>query len=409
MPRPNTGPRLVLLQPKGYPRPLYFIRWYEGGGRRERATGTSEREQAETALAVFIEERQAAARPTGPRHPHQITVGDILDYYSSEHAPQVKDGARIAYAVDALVPFWSELTADTIKGETCRRYYRQRRAALSEKFPHRAAKALPSPVDGKGPACFDGTIRRELGTLSAALGHCAEEGYLLNPPEVWLPPKRPAREQWLTRQQAGAFVRAARRDARARHHLPLFILIGLYMGQRKEAILSLQWVANFTGGWVDLKAGVIHWKAEMEVESNKKRPKSPIPKRLLRFLRYQRKRTHQYVFEQQIVDDAGKVIYAQIGDIKHSFATAACNAGMGTLEKVKRKRKQREGKEVLENVAHADITPHVLRHTCITWLLQRRTPIRQVAGYVGATEEMIERVYGHHHPDHMAEAKTALD
>ena len=56
---------------------------------------------------------------------------------------------------------------------------------------------------------------------------------------------------------------------------------------------------------------------------------------------------------------------APLGNIVHGFATAACNAGMGTLQKVKRKRKQRNDKEVWENVPHADMAPHVLRHTCI--------------------------------------------
>ncbi len=409
MPRPNTGPKLVFERPKDYARPLYFIRWYENRNRRERATGTDDRGQAEKTLADFIAERQEATRPAGPRHPHQITVAEILGYYGDERAPQVIDGGRIGYAIDALLPFWGNQTADAVKGETCRRYYRERRAALSKKFPARAAKSLPSPVDGNGPACFDGTIRRELGTIAAALSHCAEEGYLINPPDVWLPPKRPSRQDWLTRKQAAQLVHRARSDKRCRHHLPLFILVGLYMGQRKEAILNLQWMPNFTGGWVDIDAGVIHWRAEMEVESNKQRPRSPIPKRLMRFLRYQRKRTRQFVFERQAIGNDGKLRYQAIGDIKHAFATAACEAGMGTLEKVKRKRKQRESNEVFENIAHADITPHVLRHTCITWLLQRGVPIREVAGFVGATEEMIEKTYGHHHPDHMMAARTALD
>ena len=409
MPRPNTGPRLVFEKPKGYVRPLYFIRWYEKRQRRELATGTNDREQAEKALAEFIAERQRTARPTGPRYPHQITVAEILRYYGEERGPQLVDSSRIGYAIEALLSFWGGLAADNIKGETCRKYYRERRAELTKKFPTRAAKSLPSPVDGNGPACFDGTIRRELGTLSAALSHCAMEAYLLNPPEVWLPPKRPPRQDWLTRQQAAKLVRHARSDKRSRHHLPLFILVGLYMGQRKDAILSLQWLPNFTGGWVDLDNGVVHWKAEMEMESNKQRPCSPIPKRLLRFLRYQRRRTRQFVFERQFVDIDGKLRHQAIGDIKHGFATAACCAGMGTLEKVKRQRKQRDNKDVFENLAHADITPHILRHTCITWLLQRGVPIREVAGFVGATEEIIETTYGHHHPDHMKAARTALD
>ena len=37
MPRPNRGPRLVLKAPRGYTAPASFIRWYEGGRKKEKA------------------------------------------------------------------------------------------------------------------------------------------------------------------------------------------------------------------------------------------------------------------------------------------------------------------------------------------------------------------------------------
>ena len=301
------------------------------------------------------------------------------------------------------------MKVDAIKGETCRAYYKQRRADLTARFPKRAAKALSSSVDGKGSSAFENTIRRELATLSAALAYCKEESHLIAPPAVWLPPAKRGKEQWLTRKEAAALIRAARNNPKTRHHLPLFILVGLYMGQRKQAILDLQWVRNFTGGFVDLEAGIIHWKAEQERDSNKRRPKSPIPKRLLRFLHYARKRTRQYVFERDLTENGGPMKLTSIGDIAHGFATAACVIGKGALEKIGRVRKARGGVLVPENVPHAEISPHILRHTCITWLLQKGVNIREVAGFVGATEQIIEGVYGHHHPEHMANAKHALD
>jgi len=409
MPRRNTGPRLVFYKPLGYSKPLYFIRWYERGAKRERATGTDDRATAEAALKAFLEQIAQPLRAVHSRHASQITLAEVLTHYGEEHAPQAIAGERIGYAISALIPFWGELTTDIVRGETCRAYYKARRSELAERFPRRAEKSLPSPVDGKGPACFDGTIRRELGALKAAILYCAKEGYLTSAPEVWLPKKRPSKKGWLTRSQVAKLLRKARIDGRGRKHLPLFILIGIYMGQRKNAILSLQWLPNFSGGWVDLDNGVIHWDAEMAVESNKKRPTSPIPRRLMRFLRYQRTKTAQYVFERAIEQEDGKITYEPIGDIKHGFATAACLAGMGTLEKIKRKRKQRNGLEVYENIGRADITPHILRHSCITWLLQRGVDIREVAGFVGASAQTVEDVYGHHHPAYLQKARTALD
>ena len=54
-------------------------------------------------------------------------------------------------------------------------------------------------------------------------------------------PERPEpKDRWLSRKEAAAVIRAAR-TPQARLYLPHFILIGLYTGRRKEAILSLRW------------------------------------------------------------------------------------------------------------------------------------------------------------------------
>jgi integrase len=55
-----------------------------------------------------------------------------------------------------------------------------------------------------------------------------------------------------------------------------------------------------------------------------------------------------------------------------------------------------------------DVTPHVLRHTAATWLMQAGTDVWEAAGYLGMTIEMLSQRYGHHHPDHLSGAKGAF-
>ena len=54
------------------------------------------------------------------------------------------------------------------------------------------------------------------------------------------------------------------------------------------------------------------------------------------------------------------------------------------------------------------VTPHVLRHTAATWAMQNGGDLWQIAGFLGMTVEMLERVYGHHHPDFQRGAAESI-
>ena len=57
---------------------------------------------------------------------------------------------------------------------------------------------------------------------------------------------------------------------------------------------------------------------------------------------------------------------------------------------------------------NTDVTPHVLRHTCATMLLQLGISVYDVAGVLGASEDVIRRTYGHHAQDHLRHAVAAF-
>jgi integrase len=54
------------------------------------------------------------------------------------------------------------------------------------------------------------------------------------------------------------------------------------------------------------------------------------------------------------------------------------------------------------------VTPHTLRHTAATWLMQAGTDPWVAAGYLGMTVATLERVYGHHHPAYMGGVHEAF-
>jgi integrase len=56
-----------------------------------------------------------------------------------------------------------------------------------------------------------------------------------------------------------------------------------------------------------------------------------------------------------------------------------------------------------------DVVPHTLRHTCGTWIAMSGSARgRDAAEFLGITEEVFDRVYGHHCPDHQAQAVAAF-
>lgn len=349
MPRPNIGPKLKWLEK----RRSFYIVWYEAGRERLKSLGTADSGQAQAAFAAFVSERQRDQR-AGPRDPGEVLISEVLDLYGSDHAPTAADPQRIGYAIDALLPFWGELAVSSITKKRCRDY-----AAHRQRAP--------------------GTVRRELGTLTAALNFAASEKLIEEKavPFVELPEKPEGKDRWLTHSEAAALLnkaRTARSDVRL--YLPLFIMLGLYTGARKGAILTLRWPQ------VDLERGRIDFTKGAR-RTTKGRAHIPIPSRLLTFLRLAWKRRMSDVGF--VIHDKGRPI-KDIGEGKHgSFGKAVKRAGL------------------------VDVTPHTLRHTCGTWMAQAGVDLWDIAGWLGQSYATTTELYAHHHPDHMEAAKKSAD
>jgi len=60
------------------------------------------------------------------------------------------------------------------------------------------------------------------------------------------------------------------------------------------------------------------------------------------------------------------------------------------------------------DVTVGNVTPHTLRHTAATWLMQRAAPMWEAAGFLGMSEKTLRDTNGHHHPDHLRGAAKAI-
>jgi integrase len=177
-------------------------------------------------------------------------------------------------------------------------------------------------------------------------------------------------DAWLRRNEVAHVLHAALRSDKARPYLPLFILLAVHTGRRKEAILSLRWCQ------IDLDAGLIDFEGSARVP-NKRRGQIPIPKRLLPHLRRAGRGQPEMGFVLNVND-------ARIKDIKKGIAAAAKRSGV-------------EG-----------VTPHVFRHTAASWLMQSGMKIDKAARFLAMSEKTLEDVYGHLHPDFHKEAADTI-
>jgi integrase len=174
-----------------------------------------------------------------------MLVTDALTAYAKEHGPEVIGKETMANAISALTSFWQGRTVADVIPQTCKHYVATRQPRSN------------------------GTTRRELGTLQAAINWQYRSGRLTRPVIVTFPEAPTGRKRWLTRQEAAALLRASR-TKKARLYIPLFILIGIYTGRRKEAILSLRWPQ------VDLKAKLIDFELPGRDTTNKRRGAVPM-------------------------------------------------------------------------------------------------------------------------------------
>ena len=147
-----------------------------GSKQRRTGFGLRQRGEAESALAEYLAAKALPTR-TGPAHPAELSVGEVLARYAGYKGAGLAAPATLAYSITALAPFWADLTCDVVKGSTCRAYLKHR---------------------GRAP----GPVRRELGVLQASLNHAHSEGLLIHPIKVELPQAGVVRERWLTRDEA---------------------------------------------------------------------------------------------------------------------------------------------------------------------------------------------------------------
>lgn len=355
MGRRQLGARLHLRARCGGSEAVWYI--IDRDQRISTGCGAGDIGGAEAALAAHIAERSAPPRDSA-RRLDRILIADVLTSYLAARGPRVANPEFLIYTAEPVLAWGGQKSLDQVRAETCAAYVDWRTA------------------QGVSIA----TARHDLKTLRAAIRHWhAAHGPLPSVPHVTLPPAPPARTRWLRSGEAARLILAAWRAPRWRHVARL-ALIGLYTGTRPGAILRLRWTPALDTGWIDLDNGLLHRAGAGQTQSRKRQPTCPIPARLMPHL-VRWRRADLAAGVPWLIHYAGR----PVGKLRRSWAGARAAAELG-----------------------ADVTPHTLRHTAITWRMQAGVDRHEICGFFGIGLEMLEGVYGHHHPSYQHAAANTM-
>lgn len=328
----------------------YYAFWYNAALRvtEKCSLRTKDPVEAQDRFAAFLTEGKALF----VKGAAGLTVTDILDAYYEEHVrPNVinKKNAEI-------------------NNRHLKNYFADRQ--INELGVPDGLNYLESRVND---GIMLSTASKELQQLRAACNHAVKWKRLVaaDVPVFEFPLTPASKGVWLFKDELHQLMEASK--SVQCEFMPLraycFINLAYYTAARRESIEKLEWDR------VDMKHRRIALSKPGEKETKKRRPTIAMDPRLIPIFQHLHKhRIDNYVLGR------GTPMYC-------AFQSAAKQAGLLTLP-------TRDARPT------AQLTPHMLRHSRATHLLQAGKDPYMVASLLGDTVNTVLNVYGHHCSDH---------
>lgn len=337
--------------------------WSEGRRSKRKSMGTPDRTVAEARFAEWLLLGGHRAAAPGEALQRKLTVAELWKVYDKSHVQKnVAAPETAAYSWRNLEPHFGKLTLDQIDEDVIEDY-------------------LEARTEGDiGKPSVSSTVRRELSALVACMNwHAAPERgkkrliKAQDVPHIALPAESAPRDRWLATAEIKALF-----DVEMTPRLRMFLWLALETAARKRAILDLTWDR------VDLETGMIQYAVPGKKVTKKRRPSVPISATLRRVL--------------EAVPAAGRVgpVVPPGGDVWPQIQSAVRRAGLSPAV----------SRDTGQAVKATGVSPHTFRHTAATHMARRGVPLYVIAGVLGNTLAMVERVYSHHCPERL---KSAVD
>ena len=270
----------------------------------------------------------------------------LHDYYVSKQ--DIVDLSRLEKSIEHLGEFLGNYQLPEIDIPICRQYKAHRKQQLVKRYDSLQEVS-------------DATIARELGVLKAAANHAAKWKKITadKMPTFELPKELPKNEIWLFEDELQQLFDAAKGDKIMNMYLCLLYVTA----SRRAAIERLEW------SQLDFNRKVIHLNKPGQKETKKRRPVVPMGK------------IHEMLSTEMITAET-KWVLGKPADRYVAFRSLLEKANLLEVE-------ERDGRPA------GRVSPHVMRHTRATHLLEKGMSIYAVAQLLGDNPTTVERVYAH--------------
>jgi len=333
--------------------PYWWASYIDAGGRRaRRSTGTGDRREAEAILAKWkLEAHRAKHWDEQPTRTFDELMLPYLHYALREKR---QNPSGIRSAAKQLYQVFTGRDLRALSDVDVRAYAERRRCA--------------------GAAAS--TVNKEVGLLSAAIGHANRQwGWQLPNPARGCRLREPeGRVRWLSRDEGRRLIEEAGCEPRA-PHLADLLELALNTGMRRGELLGLDWSR------VDLDQRLVYLHAQ-HTKAGRRRsvPLNEVAyAAIVRRLRF--RAAHVPLSPWVFCRRDGR----RIGDVKHSFASACKRAGI------------------------TDFRFHDLRHTCAAWLVQRGAALAEVRDLLGHSSIKMTERYAHLAPENVRSTVALLE
>jgi integrase len=327
----------------------YYVFWTAEDGETKRLSlRTTDSLEAQQRYAAFL----AKGHEIFAGHAAGLTVSKALDQYRDEHVDaNVIDRSRAHVIIRHLKAWFQNTLVREVDIPACRAYVQARRAGVV------GGGERTTTSEGA-----DSTIRRELVVLRAAAGHALRWKRITanDMPSIELPKEAPASIVWLTKEELKTAIETAP------DRLKAFIQIAYYTAGRRHSIETLRNVQiNLRQGTIDLRSP---FETVIQRKSKKRRPVVPLFPEI------------RPVVERLMMESPNEWLFGDPYPIDARFRKHMIELGL-------------PGKS----------NPHILRHSRATHLLQDGVSIYDVARLLGDTIVTVDRVYGHHSAERLAQ------